>query len=75
MTTKIAISLPDELVSLARQAVNEGRAGSVSAYIAAAIEAFEGHEDVNALLSDMAAQGGAPTAGDRRWARQALGLA
>jgi Arc/MetJ-type ribon-helix-helix transcriptional regulator len=75
MTTKIAISLPDELVVSARRAVDEGRAASVSAYIAAAIEAFEVQEDLSGLLSDMAAAGGTPAAADRRWAREALGLA
>ena len=34
MTTKLAVSLPDELAEQARQAVREGRAASVSAYIA-----------------------------------------
>ena len=37
MTTKIAVSLPDELVDAARAAVREGRAPSVSAYVADAM--------------------------------------
>src|SRR5436853_131240 len=36
MTTKIAVSLPDEQVAAARRAVAEGRAPSVSAYVASA---------------------------------------
>ena len=37
MTTKIAVSLPDELVEAARAAVRDGRAASVSAYVADAM--------------------------------------
>lgn len=37
MTTKIAVSLPDELVEAAREAVRDGRAASVSAYVADAM--------------------------------------
>ena len=38
MTTKIAVSLPDELVEAARQAVEDGRAPSVSAFVAEALQ-------------------------------------
>ncbi|MGI8491717.1 MAG: toxin-antitoxin system antitoxin subunit [Acidimicrobiales bacterium] len=74
MTTKIAISLPDEVVSAARQAVNDGRASSVSAYIAATLAERQDYEDLARLLAEMAADAGAPSAADRRWARAALGL-
>ncbi len=37
MTTKIAVSLPDELFADARQALSDGRAPSVSALIAQAL--------------------------------------
>ena len=74
MTTKIAISLPDEQVVAARRAVAEGRAASVSAYVSQALGAQSGYDDVAALLAEMAAQAGPPTDADRAWARQALGL-
>ncbi|HEV7808584.1 MAG TPA: ribbon-helix-helix domain-containing protein [Solirubrobacteraceae bacterium] len=74
MTTKIAVSLPDELVAAARQAVQDGRATSVSAFIAQAIDSHRRYEDLSALLNEMAAQAGPPTAQDRAWARAALGL-
>ena len=74
MTTKIAISLPDEQVVAARRAVAEGRAASVSAYVSQALGAHSGYDDVAALLSEMAAEAGPPTDADRAWARQALGL-
>jgi Arc/MetJ-type ribon-helix-helix transcriptional regulator len=74
MTTKIAVSLPDELVAAARQAVSEGRASSVSAFVAGAIEEHGRYESLAELLAEMAAEAGPPGADDRAWARDALGL-
>lgn len=74
MTTKIAVSLPDELVAAARQAVADGRAQSVSGYIASALEEQARYGRLAALLAEMAADAGAPTQSDRAWARRALGL-
>ncbi|HEY3844207.1 MAG TPA: hypothetical protein VGL48_13230 [Acidimicrobiales bacterium] len=74
MTTKIAVSLPDEAVAAARQAVAEGRSSSVSAFVAAAIADKTRFGELELLLADMAAEAGAPDQEDRRWAREALGL-
>ena len=74
MTTKIAIRLPDELVAAARIAIADGRAASVSAYVAEAIEVRGRYEDLAKLLAEMAADRGVPSDEDRRWAREALGL-
>ncbi len=74
MTTKIAVSLPDELVDAARRSVAEGRAASVSAFIAGAIEEHGRYDDLADLLAEMAAEAGPPTQQDRTWARHALGL-
>lgn len=74
MTTKIAISLPDEVLTAARRAVSEGRANSLSGYIAATLAERQDYEDLAALLADMAAEAGGPSKADRRWARRALGL-
>jgi Arc/MetJ-type ribon-helix-helix transcriptional regulator len=74
MTMKIAISLPDEHVAAARRAVADGRAPSVSAYVAQTIAERLEYEDVAALLAEMAAATRPPDDDDRRWARTALGL-
>lgn len=74
MTTKIAISLPDELVAAAREAVERGESASVSAFIAGTIEQHGRHRELAGLLAEMAAEAGTPTAQDRAWARAALGL-
>lgn len=74
MTTKIAVSLPDELVAAARTAVAEGRAPSVSALIADALAEQSRYGWLADLLAQMAAEAGVPTERDRDWARQVLGL-
>jgi Arc/MetJ-type ribon-helix-helix transcriptional regulator len=74
MTTKLAVSLPDELAEQARRAVREGRAASVSAYIAAAIAEAERTRGIAALVADMRAEDGPPSEEDYAWARRALGL-
>lgn len=74
MTTKIAVSLPDELVAEARRAVAEGRSASVSAFVADAVAQRGRYEGLAELLSEMAAEAGPPTDADRSWARRALGL-
>lgn len=75
MTTKIAVSLPDDVVQAARTAVAEGRAASVSGYVAEALGEKARHDTLADLLAEMQAEAGAPTAEDRAWARAALGLA
>ena len=74
MTTKIAISLPDELVAAGREAVDRGDSASVSAFVADTIQRHGRHRDLADLLAEMAAEAGGPTAEDRAWARGALGL-
>ena len=73
MTTKIAISLPDHLVVLARAAVNDGRAESISAYVAAALTHESRRERLAEVLRDFDDELGAPGADDLEWADRALG--
>jgi Arc/MetJ-type ribon-helix-helix transcriptional regulator len=74
MTTKIAVSLPDELAAAARRAVDDGRAASVSAYVAAALARQVREDDVTALLAEMRAEHGAPSPEDYAWADEVLGI-
>ncbi|HEX7843537.1 MAG TPA: hypothetical protein VF469_38955 [Kofleriaceae bacterium] len=72
---KIAVSLPSQAAESARRAVRRGRATSVSAYIAAAIEEKAKLYDLAALLDEMlAASGGPLTAAEQRAADRALGI-
>jgi Arc/MetJ-type ribon-helix-helix transcriptional regulator len=74
-TSKIAVSLPATLVAGARRAVARGRAPSVSAYVAEALEEKAKLDDLAALLQTMLAETGGPmTAGERRDADIALGI-
>jgi Arc/MetJ-type ribon-helix-helix transcriptional regulator len=73
-TTKIAVSLPAELVEQAHRAVAEGRASSVSAYVADALAEKAKLDDLALLLEEMLAETGGPlTAKERRSADRALG--
>jgi len=71
---KIAISLPAEQVAAARQAVAEGRATSVSAYISDALARRDADEELQEMLAEIYANAGPPGEADRTWARQVLGL-
>ena len=57
---KIAVTLPGELVEAARAAVQAGRAPSVSAYVAGALEQRVKLEDLDALLVEMLVETGGP---------------
>ena len=59
-STKIAVSLPSELVEQARRAVDEGRAASISAYVAQALEEQAKLDDLASLLSEMLDETGGP---------------
>jgi len=68
MTSKIAVSLPDELVDQARRAVVEGRAASVSAYIAESLMQRERRDSLIELLDDLDRELGPPGPEAREWA-------
>jgi hypothetical protein len=73
---QLAVSLPVHAAKRARRAVRLGRASSVSADIAAALEDKSRLYDLAALLDEMlAASGGPLTAAERRAADRALGIA
>jgi Arc/MetJ-type ribon-helix-helix transcriptional regulator len=59
-TTKIAVSIPAELVEGARRAVAEGRSASVSAYVARALGEQAKLDDLGSLLEEMLAATGGP---------------
>lgn len=58
--TKIAVSLPNDLVIAAKEAVADGKAESVSAYVADALAERVLHDDLDALLRDLLAESGGP---------------
>lgn len=65
---KIAVSLPIRAAESARRAVREGRAPSVSAYIAEAIEQKSSREDLIAMFDEILETTGGPlTPAEQRW--------
>ena len=74
-TTKIAVSLPPQLVQQARRAVRRGLAPSVSAYVAKALEERAKLDDLTQMLEDMLAESGGPMTGaEHREAEEILGV-
>lgn len=72
---KIAITLPMRAAENVRRAVRAGKAPSVSAYIAAAVEEKARKETWRELMDEMLAETGGPlTAAERRDADRALGI-
>lgn len=61
MTVKIAVSLPDHLVEHARAAVAEGKAASVSAYVAQALQEKEEREPLGDFFEEFDKEFGPPT--------------
>lgn len=72
-TTKIAVTVPEELLRKARAAVRQGGARSLSAYVSEALEQKTMLEDLDSMLQEMLAESGGPlTAAERRRADIAL---
>ncbi|MBI4955572.1 MAG: toxin-antitoxin system antitoxin subunit [Myxococcales bacterium] len=70
---KIAVSIPERLLHRARAAVARGRAASVSAYVASALEQKSKLDELEQLLEQMLAETGGPmTAAERRQADRIL---
>ena len=73
---KIAVTLPPELVTRAQDAVREGRAPSISAYVSSALEEKAKLDELEKLLDDMLAETGGPlTDREQATASAALGVA
>lgn len=73
---KLAVSLPSRVAERARRAVREGRASSLSAYVAKALDAKADVDELAVLLDAMLAETGGPlTPAETRAADRALGVA
>jgi Arc/MetJ-type ribon-helix-helix transcriptional regulator len=72
---RITITIDREFLELAEQAVADGRAKSVSAWIAEALEPLRQQETLAEVMADIRAEiGRTPTPEEDAWAREALGL-
>lgn len=66
------MTLPAELAATAREAVRDGRAASVSAYITEAVSERVRREQLVDLLTAMDRELGAPSEEAEAWARRVL---
>lgn len=71
-TSKIAISLPKDLLAGVRREVRAGRGNSVSGYIARVLAEHQRRESLRTLLADLIEQYGEPAGEDVQWAKHAL---
>lgn len=73
-TTKLTVSLSDELAHEARQAVRDGRASSVSGYVTAAIEHYRQAQTLDEWLDQVDAELGPPSEQAMEWAESVSGM-
>ena len=72
-TAKIAVSVPRDVLQRAQRAVRRGRAGSMSAYVTAALAQKATLDELDDLLVELLAESGGPlTAEEVRSADSAL---
>lgn len=68
MTRRMTISMTDEQAAAAQRAVTEGRAASVSGFIADAIDVVERQRGLEDLLAELDREFGPISAEAREWA-------
>lgn len=74
-TTKITVSVPEELAIYIKEQVAEGRFDSVSAYITRAAENYRDVDPLDLIIASMIAETGEPDADAEAWAEHALEVA
>ncbi len=73
VTTKLTISVPDDVAAEAREAVHAGHAASVSGYVAAAIEHYRQAVTLDEWLNRVDDELGPPSPEAFAWAESVLG--
>ena len=71
-SAKVAISIPKETLRLAKQRVKMGRAKSLSAFVAEAVDEKLNRDQLNEILDAMDAEYGKPGKAARTWAKRVL---
>ncbi|MHB8296706.1 MAG: toxin-antitoxin system antitoxin subunit [Acidimicrobiales bacterium] len=74
MRTRITVSVGEDAVRAAEAAVSAGRAPSVSAWVASAMNDRAHAENLAGVLADIRAELGPATDEETAWARSVLGL-
>lgn len=71
-TTRITISVPEQIAVKAQRAVESGHADSVSGYFTGLAEREPDWAEARAVLDDMIAEAGGLAEADLQWARSVL---
>jgi Arc/MetJ-type ribon-helix-helix transcriptional regulator len=71
-SAKVALSMPAEVVRLAKKEVAAGRARSLSSYVSQAVGEKLQRDELGAILDAMDAEHGKPSAKAKAWARRVL---
>ena len=69
---KIAVTVPDELAEEAREAVKQGAASSVSAYVTSALDAYRHRQTLDELLRELDEHFGEVDPDTQAWASSEL---
>jgi Arc/MetJ-type ribon-helix-helix transcriptional regulator len=71
-TRKVALTIPEEALRLAKREVVRGRAKSLSAFVSEAVEEKLAREALSDVLDALDKAHGKPTKRDREWAERVL---
>jgi hypothetical protein len=71
-TAKVALSIPEEILDLAKKQVTSGRAKSLSAFVSTAIDEKIRRDELRVVLDEMDAAYGAPNKAAKAWAKRVL---
>jgi hypothetical protein len=69
---KIAVTIPTDVLVLAKKEVRAGRAKSLSAFISEAVDEKVRRAELTSILDAMDAEHGPPNKGARVWAKRLL---
>ena len=72
-TAKVALSMPAEVLRLAKKEVAAGRAKSLSSFVAEAVDEKLRRDELADILDTMDAEYGRPSKEAQTWAKRVLG--
>jgi hypothetical protein len=71
-SAKVALSMPADVLRLAKREVAAGRAKSLSAFVSEAVDEKLCRDELSAILDAMDAEHGMPTKAATAWAKRVL---
>jgi hypothetical protein len=71
-SAKVALSMPAEVLRLAKKEVAAGRAKSLSSFVAEAVDEKLRRDELTSILDALDAEYGAPNKAAKAWAKRVL---